>query len=135
MKRWRYFDLATGLFTENTFASNHDEPPALPGRGVREDVEGWRALRVEGDELVPHRPPAPSSDHEWSEEFGGYRLNEAAASRMRARVGAQLRIAELEARQPRALREAALGDDGARARLRDLDEAIAEQRRIIQENA
>jgi hypothetical protein len=73
-------------------------------------------------------PPSAGPDLAWNALE--HKFEPTAAAVRRAMVVAQ--IADLEARQARAIREAALDQPGARARLQDIDNQIAQLRKDLQ---
>lgn len=85
-------------------------------------------------QIVDYQPPAPDADHEWihDDPQTGARVRrwvlkpEVAEQRARL-VVAKAQIADLEAKQQRAMREAFLNPDdtNARQRVSDIDEQIA----------
>jgi hypothetical protein len=121
-----------------------DHAAALDAHRAR--VEAERAAWVPGEpsfqeprfefiaaaqHVVDWKPPQPSPDHEWNSERRRWQLSAAAAEREQRRRDALERIQALEASQPRALREAMLGDADGRARLAVLDQEIAQLRKLL----
>lgn len=97
-------------------------------------------------QVVDYQPPAPDDDHEWihDDEDGNrvrrWVLKAEVAERRAIKAAALQRIAELERKQERAMREHVLGielteeDIAAGAMtLQQIEDAIAEQRAIIHE--
>lgn len=76
---------------------------------------------------VEFEPPAPSADHEWDAARRVHVLTEKGLKKRRAEAD----ILGIERRQARALREFALGKAGARERLQQLDDEIAEKRKDL----
>jgi len=77
-------------------------------------------------EVVDYQPAAPSSAHEWDAVTKRWELSASEQQAQQERRLAMNRIRYLEQHvQPRALREAALMQDGAQARLRAIDDEIA----------
>lgn len=74
---------------------------------------------------VDYQPPAPSNDHEWDAGSRRWKLKSAAQAALDAHRIAHADIVALEASQPRALRENALGVAGARERLQSIEDQIA----------
>lgn len=120
MNVWHFYRLDDGLFDGRTFVSS--DPSAIdantpPGHGVKRDVLDWQSQRVDisTGQLVDYQPPAPDDDHEWlHDDANGNRvrrwaLKPEAAERRARRAAALARIAELERKQERALREHLLG--------------------------
>lgn len=152
MKTWHFYDLATGIFTGRSFGPTEDgcvNGSCFPGEGAKCDVAGWESQRVdvETDQVVDYQPPAPDADHEWiHDDAQGNRvrrwvLKPDAVERRNRRSMAIARIAELERKQERAMREHLLGispteeDRAAGAMtLQEIQDAISEQRAIIAAN-
>jgi len=145
MKFWSIYRLSDGMFTGQQFGSSipgHHVLNVPSGCGVMEGRHDHLCKRVEvtgdawGDgidglsqrRVVDWRPPQPSSDHEWNQISQRWQLTSDASERAERRARALMRIAEVESRQPRAMREHALGYDGAAQRLRDLDAEIVSLR-------
>lgn len=151
MTTWHFYRLADGIFEGRSFTSSDEEALALntpEGFGARGDVLDWESQRVdiETGELVDYQPPAPDDDHEWihDDEDGNrvrrWVLKPEVAERRAVKAAAIERIAELEKKQERAIREHVLGielteediEAGAMT-LQQIEDAIAEQRAIIHE--
>ena len=134
-RMWHFYDLATGLFSGRSFSASDEAwlKDNLPdGHGVYEaariDHLSQRVNLISG-EVVDYQPPQPSHDHEWNESAKRWQLSKTAV----ARIEALQRIQMLEAKQLRALREFALGYDGAKQRLQALDDEMAVLRRDVSE--
>ena len=150
-RTWHFYDLQTGLFNGRRFGAPEysDELLALntpPGCGAKNDVLDWQSQRVNvtTGELQDYQPPAPDADHEWMhDDDQGNRvrrwvLKPDVVERRARKVSAQARIAELERKLLRALREDRLGivpsekDRAAGAMtLQEIEDEIAEQRAMI----
>lgn len=132
LRTWHFYSLADGALVGRNFSA-HDEKhlaaniPA--GCGAIEGVTHPTAQRVdlETRTLVDFIPEAPDGDHEWDGTARRWRLSSASIER----ASLKRRILELEAAQPRALREHALGDTAAIGRLRAIDAEIASLRRQL----
>lgn len=150
MRTVHFYDLESGIFTgvEFSFFGREEVLTANtpPGCGVYEGETDYLSQRVdvESKHLVDYQPPAPGDDHEWihDDEQGNrvrrWALKPEAAERIARRAAAIDRIAQLERKQERALREHALGivptdDDRAAGALtlQEIQDEIAEQRAII----
>lgn len=129
MKAWTFYRLDSGELVA-TFASSSDDdlprniPPgcgAVPGEW---DLETHRVDLASLD-VFQWRPPRPSLGHEWNAAAQAWEISAQAR-----RLAALQRIAELEARQPRAIREAILDqfDSAARERLQAIDTEIMKLR-------
>jgi hypothetical protein len=135
MRHFCYFDLATGVIAEGggihiNAPSGHEEcarANAPPGHGVVEGIFDHLSQRVDvaTGKVIDYQPPQPSADHEWHAPSKRWLLSDAATQRQARREAALKEIVRLESQQPRALREAALGQAGAVERLRLIDEQIA----------
>lgn len=121
----------TGLFVGRTLTgtSLSDELLAMNLGDSEAHIEGHhdhlsRKVDLATGEVVDHQPPTPSTDHEWNDATKRWQLQAAAQAKHDDRQSALAQIAAIEARQPRAIREAILGYDGAAARLRDIDDQV-----------
>jgi len=113
MKHYSEYRRADGTFTSQTVTTCQQRPKATESTDWIEGHHDHRSKRVdlESGAVVAHEVPA--------DEIG----RQAAAVRRRS---AQAQIDVLEHhKMPRAIREHALGYDGARKRLQDLDNQIA----------
>lgn len=125
MRAWTFYRLDTGKLVA-TFASTSDAdlprntPPGCSAVEGEWNLETHRVDLATGQPLA-WRPPRPSIGHDWNDADGRWQLSPRAQ-----RLAAMQRIAELEARQPRAIREAILDpfDNGARERLQAIDTEI-----------
>jgi hypothetical protein len=73
--------------------------------------------------VVDYQPPQPSIEHEWNADTKRWQLTAAVQQRESDRRSALARIAELEGKQARAVREAVLSGD--QSRLRAIEGEIA----------
>lgn len=131
---WSFYDATTGEFTGRTFSGPADalgmNTPA--GLVAIEGAHHWQTTRVNLQTLQVEtwRDPPPSPDHEWDRSAAAWVLS----ARVRRRE-ALARIHNLEAAQPRALREIAIADAAgaaqARARLQRIDDEIAQLRAVL----
>ena len=116
MKRWHFYDAATGVLTGNSVSYGgvpDDFAPEIPdGHGAYVGDADHRRQKVDlaTGELVPH-VPAPDP--------------------LEPARQAMARIAALEGRQHRALREHALGVAGAIGRVAAIDAEIAALRVLL----
>jgi len=92
-------------------------------------------IDVATGKVVDHLPPKPSDDHEWNSISRSWQLRPEIVAKERARAAALARITELELKALRALREHALGKNGAHERLKAIDTEISELRLVLQEQA
>jgi hypothetical protein len=83
--------------------------------------------------VIDHLPPQPSEDHEWNGISRSWQLKPEIVAKERARTAALGRITELELKALRALREHALGKNGAHERLKDIDTEISQLRTVLQD--
>lgn len=155
MLTWHIYDMRTGLFTGRTYSSS-DEASLSLNLGENEaavtGVIDYTSQRVDlsSGEVVDYQPPPPEprSDYEWihDDEHGNrvrrWVLKRDLSERISRMEAARSRIAELESKQERAIREHVLGivptdeDRAAGAMtLEEIQEEITVQRAIIQENS
>lgn len=89
---------------------------------------------VAAGQVVDYQPPAPDADHEWihddpqtGQRIRRWRLKPEVADQRKRLAAAKAQIADLEAKQQRALREAFLNPNDAEARQRvaSIDEQVA----------
>lgn len=125
---WHFFDPSTGLFVGRKFrgpagaieANTPDGLVAWPG----DDVDpACQRLDLETGQLVAWQPESPGPDHEW--DGRRWVKSSAAVAEEAGRSIALGKILVLERKQARALREAALGQEGATERLAAIDAEIA----------
>ena len=137
MKTWSIYDTATGRFTGETLRG----PQHVVDLNLREGcaaIEGTHdhlSARVELSTgfVVDYQPEAPDSDHVWNAQNRRWELVPAIVERDLRRRDALQTIQVLEAKQPRAIRELALGLTGAKERLEAIDRAISDQRSRLKE--
>ncbi len=149
MKHFHFFDEHTGVFHGDALVVNSDGSArgAVDGHAKmalancppgHKPIEGHfdplsQRVDVASGAVVDYQPEAPSADHQWNEQVRRWALTPEAAQRQEKRRAALVAIRQLEESQPRAVREALLGQAGAADRLRSLDERIAALRaQIIQ---
>lgn len=118
MRHVAFFDKSTGILHQKSVLVSEDSAIALntpEGHQAIDHPAGkmldhrTQRIDVTTGSVVDHQPAAPSEDER----------------RVATRLAASRRIAQLEASQPRALREYALGDDGSKVRLKAIDDEIA----------
>ncbi len=123
--RFHFFDKTTGILhpisvhtniEDSERASQFARANAPPDHSEIAGEYDHLCQRVDvtTESIVDYQPPAPSPDHEWNEVSKRWRLSGAAETK-------QSRIRELEASLPRALLEHALGYEGAKQKLMDID--------------
>jgi len=83
--------------------------------------------------VIDHIPPQPSPDHEWNSLIRRWQIKPEIAARQQARKTALARITELELKALRALREHALGKQGAHERLSAIDAEISQLRDLLRD--
>lgn len=143
MKAYSFYDPATGLFTGGRYSTDIVSGDRLAAALAANTPKGTRS--VEGDhdmlsscidvvtgKVVDYQPPAPSGDHVWNPATKRWVLSTSAQQKVTARTAALARIAQLEAAQPRALRELALGYENAKARVEAIDAEITSLRKELQ---
>ena len=135
MKTWSLYDLETGLFIGACFSGSETFLAAnlRPGIGAIEGDHDHLSKKVHlpTGEVHEHEPPRPSEDHDWHHESKRWVVKPAVHAAREQRANAIGQIKVLEAAQPRALREAALGHAGAVERLADIESKIASLRQSI----
>lgn len=135
------YDRQTGAFVGRSFHLNETDPKTIAafitanvpeGHGAYQGpVTDWEAQCVDASgALADFQPIQPSPDHEWIDRR--WRLNPVAAAALAAHQSALSQILALEAKQPRMIREVALGDEGALARIQELDRQISVLRQQLQ---
>jgi hypothetical protein len=137
MKTVSFYHAATGLFHPASLTVSDETVIALntpPDHAVMEGAHDHLSRRVDvaTGEVVDYQPPTPSADHAWDANLKRWVLDPVAQERAARRQGLQGMIQHLERNvQPRALRELALGQDGARERVQKLEDEIAALRRDL----
>lgn len=133
MSSVQFYSAATGLYLGIEFTGSEGDIAAnAPAESVAVDaVQFPHTKRLVDGVLIDYQPPAPSPDYEWNDTDKRWRLSAAAEQRNGRRSRAQAEIDALEARQPRALREAALNLPGARERLQAIEDQIIALRAIV----
>lgn len=129
MKTYSFFDPATGAIDPSTVTCALKQALANDRQDLTR-IEGHldhlsQRVDVETGEVVDYQPPQPSLSHEWDATTRRWRLTDAAKQAELRRAVAQARINQIESKQMRALREMALGKEGAAARLARMDDEIA----------
>lgn len=128
MTTYSFYDPVTGAIDPTTITC-----PASQAVGQRPGltrIEGHLdhlSQRVDPETGAPvdYQPPQPSLNHEWDAPARRWRLTDTAKQAELRRAAAQARIQQIESKQMRALREMALGKEGAAARLARMDDEIA----------
>jgi hypothetical protein len=88
---------------------------------------------VSTGKVIDHIPPKPSDDHEWNGISRRWELRPEITAKQLARKAALARITELELKALRALREHALGKEGAHERLTSIDGEITALRDVLRD--
>jgi hypothetical protein len=158
--RWSFYKKTTGAFTGFGYAGTIELLPintpedcdAIEGTfdhlSQRVDLSALRMIEeldpvADADKIAElrsrvvydYQPPQPDDNHEWDIDVKRWQLKPEIAARQRDIEHAKSEIAILEASQLRALREFAIGAEGAAQRLKDIDDQIAIQRQIIKLNS
>ncbi len=136
VRHYALFHADTGVFADRIVACEEGLAESMVGpRYVCiADVHAPRSKRIVDGQLVEDRGTQPSADHEWNGVLCEWRIKEAVLVARKAVADAKAAILDLEASQPRILRERELGDMTvveARQRLRDIDDQIKALRAII----
>lgn len=124
------YDLATGAIVACVTAERGRGAVAPPGCGVVQGRHDGRCRRVnlQTGEVEAFQPEKPDDDHEWDAATEEWKLPQSVVFRRAAIASAHRQIADLEARQARAIREHAIGRGGTPAqlkkRLEDIDDQI-----------
>lgn len=135
-RRWCFFDPATGQFAGRMYsgpaeALELNTPPGLaPLEGDFDPLS--QRVDLDSGEVVDWRPPQPDADHEWDSAARRWVKTAVATARDSRRFMARSKIDRAERRQLRALRELALGDQTARARLQAIEDEIVAARADLQ---
>lgn len=115
---WHVYKLDTGEFTGRSFGG-----PSLesvrgnigPGEGAIEGVTDWRTQRVEGGQLIEHRPPQPSIHHQWNARERAWWLTPEHAARLQRQFEILARLSELDAKMQRSRDELQVNPEDATA--------------------
>ena len=125
------YDKATGLFTGRTVGGVGFSDELLDAH--LGDGEGWvdgkhdhlsRKVDVATGQIVDHRPPQPSTEHEWNGDAKRWRLSAAAQTKTDSIAAAKARYAALIEAQHDDVRRALLGDQEAIARLKTIEAEV-----------
>lgn len=121
MNETTIYDAATGL-VRRTYVGPNPEAQLQPGEALVPGLLPLAGCRIDlaTGQPVHFAPPSPPG-MQWDAASGMHVPTE----QERARRETMRQIAQLETRQARALREAALGQPGAAARLQAIDDEIA----------
>lgn len=137
MKAVSFYHQESGVIADYKMHASDDRIVALNTPADHLPIEGhFDHLSQKVDPvtktIIDHQPGKPSEQHEWSAAAKRWLLSDAAQANKDAAQGARQQIAHLERNaQPRALREHALGYDGAQARLKAIDDEISALRRHL----
>jgi hypothetical protein len=135
--KFHSYDTVTGLLTGNSFScSDHtvvpDEINGLSWHQSDGQIDHLsQKIDIDTGTIVDYQPEKPSDEHEWNTDVKRWALMPAVVAAKQARVAAIAEIAALEAKQPRAMREYALGDTTSVRRLKDIDDRIAVLRKQL----
>lgn len=140
LQHFSFYHSETGLFHQSMLTCADEEQAARNTPAGYVHIAGVfdplsQRVDIETGNVVDWQPAQPSADHTWDTTTRRWVLSASAAERERKRVRARARIAELEAKQARAVREHLLGiepSEADRARgaltLREIDQEIARLR-------
>jgi len=134
MKTYSFYNPDSGIFTGEKFVTNN-----LVGRQV---PDGCRAIEGNFDHLcvrvdvsdpdclvvVDYQAPRPDAGFEWHADVSKWKVSDAVQTFIDSRAAALRRISQIEAAQPRTIREFALGFAGAAERLKAMDDEITSLR-------
>jgi hypothetical protein len=130
LKTVMFYHKDTGMFAANQLLVSDERMVALNTPKDHVAIDGHhfdhlsQRVDVTSGEIVDYQPPQPSVEHEWSGTARRWQLNGASQAKRQASSEALARISQLEAQQPRALRETALGLAGGRERLLAIETEI-----------
>lgn len=137
MQTFHLFYRDTGLYSGASITCMSDAAEAMAGP-ERVAIAGLvqpHGVRWVDGEIVEHRGPQPSPDHEWNGKLARWWLKPDVEAKKAAKAAAQDQIDTLEKQQARAIREERLGRGGTPAqlskRLEDIDDQIITLRAII----
>lgn len=124
----------SGLFTGRTLLASSDKILALnlaEGEGAIEGVFDHLSQRVDtaSGKVVDYQSPQPSTDHEWDAGTKRWKLTAAATAKQQAHDQALVKIQQLEAAQPRAVRDFILSGDNSR--IKAIEDQIATLRKQL----
>lgn len=131
MSTWAIYDEKTGRIVSHFTGPQSQLAANLPAGHAAKDGRFdplCQRVNTESGEIEDYQPPQPDADHEWHAESKRWVLSEAASARRMRIQHARARITQLENSQHRAIRETALGDPDAAARLKAIDQEIAQLR-------
>lgn len=132
MTTWSFCDERTGLFVGRSYSGPAAALEANTPTGCLA-VEGQhdplsQRVDVETGEVVDYQPPQPDDDHEWDDEARRWVLTAAASERIAQVAAARAKIAELERKQARRVRELLAESD---PQLKAIDDEIAQHRAVL----
>lgn len=139
MRTWSFYDQATGQISTRRYRASNDKALESNTPAGCVAIEGQfdnlsQMVDVKTGEVVDYQPPSPGDDFEWNAERRRHVKKPAVLAAERRDKLARSRIAELESGQARAIREHALGDASAAAKLQAIDDEIKTLRTdLIQE--
>ncbi len=138
MRRVHFYDAVTGIFNGVSFSFSgptrilHANTPKGCGAYEGEVDHLSQRFDLESGRLIDYVPPRPDADYDWNENTKRWARRAEAVNREQQLAAAMGRIAELEYRQLRAMRENALKPnekdrDGktAKDRIQAIDDEIA----------
>jgi hypothetical protein len=119
IKPYSLYVLSTGIFTGvvRTTGRRKEDLPVPAGYGFAEGSYDHLSQRLDlaTGQVVDYQPPRPDDDHEWTETDADgtplrrWTLKPKVAERRARKAAASARIAELAAKEGRAIREHLLG--------------------------
>jgi hypothetical protein len=133
MKAFGFYHKDTGVLHDTQIMVSDDAMVALNTPTDHVPIEGQfdslsQRIDIASGVVIDYQPPRPSPDREWNAESKRWQLNATAQAKVDARTQSLAHIAHLEAAQHRAIREAALGQPDAIARLQAIDAEIVSLR-------
>lgn len=130
MRPVSFYDATSGIFSAGAILVADDQATAslIPPAGCVALDGNYDALSQKVDiptgTVVPYIPASPGADYVWDVPTLRWILSPTAQAAANAKAAVLVAIAQLEAGQGRALREAAIGTPGAVARLQAIDAQI-----------
>lgn len=136
MKTVSFYHKDTGFLNGAHLTASDEEAVILNTPVDHIAIEGHhdsmsKKVDITTGEIVEHKPPAPSDDHEWHDESKRWKLKVDVQDKIDKRVVTMMKIARLETKQPRAIREMLLSGNVQKERLLDIENQIIELRKDL----
>ena len=129
MRTWSFYHPQSGEFLNSRYRSNIDDHLKINTPDGYVAIEGEfdhlsQRVDVANGTVIDWQPPRPTDEHEWNGETKRWQLNSSTLATQRAKEQARSRIQQLDSKSTRALRELALGINGAHERLRAIEDEL-----------